>query len=42
MTQGSANLNLNQRRGIRRTVWIAAAAAVAMFVLFFVTQLGSH
>jgi len=42
MNSTQTSTNPDQRRGIRRTVWIAAAAAVAMFVLFFVTQLGSH
>ena len=43
MNHQTANLNRDQRRaGIRRTVWIAGAAAAAMFVLFFITQLASH
>jgi hypothetical protein len=43
MSSTHAKLDLDQRRtGIRRTVWIAGAAAVAMFVLFFVTQIAQH
>jgi hypothetical protein len=34
-----ANFDSEQRRaGIRRTVWIVAGAAFAMFVLFFLKQ----
>jgi hypothetical protein len=42
MNQGSANINPDQRRGIRRTVWITGAIALAMFVMFFVVQFNSH
>jgi len=43
MNQQTANLNRDQRRaGIRRTVWITAAVALSMFVLFFVTQFAQH
>jgi type VI protein secretion system component VasF len=34
-----ANFDNEQRRaGVRRTVWIVAGAAFAMFVLFFLKQ----
>ena len=43
MNQQTANLTHDQRRaGIRRTVWITAAVALSMFVLFFVTQFAQH
>jgi len=43
MNSTQANLNPDQRRaGIRRTVWITAAVALSMFVLFFVTQFAQH
>jgi type VI protein secretion system component VasF len=38
MNQQTASTNPDQRRGIRRTVWIMAAVALTMFVLFFVQQ----
>lgn len=43
MNQQTANLNHDQRRaGIRRTVWIAGAIALAFFVLFFIVQFSQH
>ena len=43
MNNASANINIEQRRaGIRRTVWITAVVALAMFVLFFVVQVSQH
>ena len=43
MSNSTANINHDQRRaGIRRTVWITAAVALSMFVLFFVTQFAQH
>jgi hypothetical protein len=43
MNQQIASPNPDQRRaGIRRTVWITAAVALSMFVLFFVTQFAQH
>ena len=39
MTQQHANFDTDQRRaGIRRTVWIVGALAVAILVLFVVKQ----
>jgi hypothetical protein len=38
MNQQAANVNLDRRRGIRRTAWIMAAVASTIFVLFFVQQ----
>ena len=38
MSNLQANLNLDQRRGVRRTAWIMAAIALTIFVLFFVQQ----
>jgi hypothetical protein len=38
MNNSHANLNLDQRRGIRRTALIMAAIALTIFVLFFVQQ----
>jgi hypothetical protein len=39
MQQQPASIDPNQRRaGIRRTVWIMAGIAFAIFVLFFVKQ----
>ena len=43
MNQHTASTNLDQRRtGIRRTVWVTGVIALAMFVMFFVVQFGSH
>ncbi|HEY2397223.1 MAG TPA: hypothetical protein VGH81_14775 [Rudaea sp.] len=39
MSNQSANFDSDQRRaGIRRTAWIVAGMALAMFVLFFLKQ----
>ena len=39
MNQQRTNFDSEQRRaGIRRTVWIVAGIALAIFVLFFVKQ----
>jgi hypothetical protein len=41
MTPQHASLEREQRRraGVRRTAWIVAAIALAVYVLFFVQQL---
>ena len=38
MNQQTASTNLEQRRGIRRTVLVMAAVALTIFVLFFMQQ----
>jgi len=40
MNQQHANMDIHDQRraGVRRTVWITGAIALAMFVLFFVIQ----
>jgi hypothetical protein len=38
MSDLQANLNLDQRRGIRRTALIMGTIALTIFVLFFVQQ----
>ncbi|HZP66795.1 MAG TPA: hypothetical protein VFB32_10835 [Rudaea sp.] len=38
MNHQDANSIEQQRRAIRRTVWITGAVALAIFVLFFVKQ----
>ena len=38
MNSTQANLNLDQRRGIRRTAWVMAAVALTILALFFVQQ----
>ena len=43
MNSTQTSPNPDQRRaGIRRTVWITAAVALSMFVLFFITQFAQH
>ena len=43
MNHRTASTNIDQRRaGIRRTVWITGAIALAMFVMFFIVQFNSH
>ena len=38
MDNPQTSLQLDQRRGIRRTAWIMAAIASTILVLFFVQQ----
>jgi len=43
MNSNRANIDPAERRaGVRRTVWIVAGLAVAMYVLFFIKQAFWH